>query len=42
MFKEKQINKLEPDWDKKVKAIHTLEYDEGLTIIDARIQVKKI
>lgn len=42
-FEEKQIKSLKPMWDNKVKAIHTLEYNDGLTIIDARIQrVKKI
>lgn len=37
-FEEKQFKTLEPNWNEKVKAIHTFEYNNGLTIIDAKIQ----
>jgi hypothetical protein len=41
-YEEKQIKILEPNWNEKIKAIHTLEYHNGLTVIDAKIQkVKK-
>lgn len=36
VYQEKQIQKLLPDWDAQVKAIHTLSSQDGFVCIDAR------
>ena len=35
------LKTLEPKWDKKIKAIHTFEYQNGMTVVDAKIQKMK-
>lgn len=34
-YNEVNISRIKPDWDKKLKGIHTINFDHGLTVIDA-------
>jgi hypothetical protein len=40
-YKEIKVSGITPDWDDDVVATHTLSYDQGLTLIDATIKMKK-
>jgi len=37
-YDEEIVEKVEPKWDKNVVATHTINYEDGLTIIDAQIR----
>lgn len=34
-YEEVKVIKVEPDWDRKLKGTHTLNFDKGFTVIDA-------
>ncbi len=40
-YREKQVKKLLPDWNDRLKAVHTLSVDDGMAVIDARYIIKK-
>ena len=33
-YKEKEVIKVSPDWEKKLKGAHTFNFDDNFTIID--------
>ena len=35
MYEEVLVNKTEPTWDKRVKGIHTFNFDDKITVMDA-------
>lgn len=37
-YQEKEIDSIEPDWDRKVKSIHTFNHENMLTIIDGQLR----
>jgi hypothetical protein len=41
-YKEKKITTIFPEWNKKVKAVHTYSHTDGLTVVDARIKRRKL
>ena len=41
IYEEAIVNQIFPNWEKNVKATHTLNFDENLTVIDALIRQRK-
>ena len=41
-YLEKQISSLEPNWDETIKGFHTMNFSNGLSVIDAKKRTKKI
>ncbi len=40
-YQEQLIDNLKPDWDKKIKGIHTINFNENMTILDGFKKVSK-
>jgi folate-dependent phosphoribosylglycinamide formyltransferase PurN len=40
-YEEKSITTILPNWDKNITGVHTFQYDEGLSIIDAKIKRRR-
>ena len=40
-YKEEVVSSILPNWEKNVKATHTLNFDENLTVIDAMVKRRK-
>ena len=40
-YEEKSITSILPNWDKNITGVHTFQYDEGLSIIDAKIKRRR-
>lgn len=40
-YEEKIVSKIEPKWDKDLISTHTVNYKDGLTIIDGQVRRKK-
>src|SRR6266496_3116502 len=40
-YKERKIKTIFPEWNKKVSAVHTYSYTDGLTVVDAQIKRRK-
>lgn len=40
-YKEEVVSNVFPNWEKNVKATHTLNFDENLTIMDALMRRRK-
>ena len=41
IYQEAIVNQIFPNWEKNVRATHTLNFDENLTVIDALIRKRK-
>ena len=41
IYEEAIVNQIFPNWEKNVRATHTLNFDENLTVIDALIRKRK-
>ena len=37
-YQEKPLDSIEPKWDKKIKSVHTFNFEKKLTIIDAKFK----
>lgn len=40
-YEEKIVSKVEPKWDKNVVSTHTINYEDGLTIIDGQLHRRR-
>lgn len=40
-FEEIEVNSIEPNWDKSIKAVHSFNNEKGLTIIDGKLKRSK-
>ena len=40
-YEEKSITSILPNWDRSITGVHTFQYDEGLSIIDAKIKRRR-
>ena len=40
-YEEIVVSKVEPKWDKNIISTHTINYDDGLTIIDGELRRRK-
>ncbi len=40
-YEEIPATRLTPDWNDRVKGVHTLNYVDGMTIVDAKVFIKK-
>lgn len=41
-YKEVEVSSIEPLWDKKIKSVHTFNFDHGISVIDGQYQMSKI
>ena len=41
VYKEEIVSSIFPNWEKDVKATHTLNFDENLTVIDAMVKRRR-
>jgi len=40
-YEERVVSRVEPNWDRKIVSTHTLNYEDGLTVIDAELRERK-
>ncbi len=40
-YEEKIVSRVEPKWDKNVVSTHTINYEDGLTIVDAQLRRRR-
>jgi hypothetical protein len=40
-YEEKIISKVEPNWDQNIVSTHTLNYEDGLTVIDGQLRRRR-
>jgi len=37
-YTETKLKTLKPNWDSRISGLHTIQYDSGLTMIDAKMK----
>jgi len=40
-YEEKIVSRVEPKWDKNVVSTHTINYEDGLTVIDGQLRRRR-
>ncbi|MBK9359030.1 MAG: hypothetical protein IPN08_16905 [Bacteroidales bacterium] len=41
-YRESEVSSIEPNWDNKIRGIHSFAYDKNLTVVDSLRRIKKL